>query len=279
MIEAIELHLNCEQPSNLKELCSQQNELDYEHILKCMDNGAVWLTVKAKTKRVFNPDIIIDPTQTLHIYCNEFTLKECPFEALLVEDLGDFSVWYKPSGMLSQGSKYGTHWSIHRWIEQHVFKDRECFITHRLDRFTQGLMLVAHTKEANSKLHRLFESRAIQKTYRAVVKGLFPVDECVEINSQINKQDAQSTVTGLAQDTKNKQSLLSITPKTGRKHQVRRHLSYIGHSVVNDRQYGETPYTGDLMLQAAELEFKHPETQADLHFSIPSDTLIKLENS
>ncbi len=279
MIEPIELHLNCEQPSNLKEVCAQQQELSLEYILQCMDNGAVWLSVKNKTKRIFNPDIIIEPDQTLHIYCNEFTLKECPFEAILVKDLGDFSVWFKPSGMLSQGSKYGTHWSIHRWIEQHVFKDRECFITHRLDRFTQGLMLVAHNKDSNSKLHRLFEARSIQKTYRAIVKGLFPVDECVEINSQINKQDAQSTVTGLAQDKKMNQSLLSISPKTGRKHQVRRHLSYIGHSVVNDRQYGETPYNGDLMLQAAELKFQHPETDEPLHFIIPDDSLLQLENS
>lgn len=279
MIEPIELHLSCEQPSNLKEISQQQQELDLDHILQCMNNGAVWLSVKNKTKRVFNLDIIIQPEQTLHIYCNEFTLKECPFEAILVKDLGDFSVWFKPSGMLSQGSKYGTHWSIHRWIEQHVFKDRQCFITHRLDRFTQGLMLVAHTKETNFKLHRLFEARAIQKTYRAIVKGLFPIGECVEINSQINKQDAQSTVTGLAQDTKNEQSLLSISPKTGRKHQVRRHLSYIGHSVVNDRQYGETPYNGDLMLQAAELKFNHPNTDEPLHFIIPDDSLLQLENS
>lgn len=279
MIEAIELHLNCEHTSHLKEITAQQTELSYEHIIQCMNNGSVWLTHKNKTKRIFNADINIEPEQTLHIYCNEFTLQDCPYEAILVKDLGSFSVWYKPSGMLSQGSKYGTHWSIHRWIEQHIFKDRQCFITHRLDRFTQGLMLVAHTKETNFKLHRLFESRTIQKTYRAIVKGLFPVGECVEINSQINKQDAQSTVTGLAQDTKNSQSLLSITPKTGRKHQVRRHLSYLGHSVLNDRQYGETPYTGDLMLQAAELEFKHPDSNEELHFVIPEDTLIQLENS
>lgn len=279
MIESIELHLNCEAPSSLKTISEQQTQLSYENILKCMDNGAVWLTVKNKTKRIFNSDITIAPEQTLHIYCNEFTLQDCPYEAILVEDLQDFSVWYKPSGMLSQGSKYGTHWSIHRWIEQHKFTDRQCFITHRLDRFTQGLMLVAHNKETNFNLHRLFESRTIQKTYRAVVKGLFPIGECVEINSQINKQDAQSTVTGLEQDTKHNQSLLTITPKTGRKHQVRRHLSYIGHSVINDRQYGETPYTGDLMLQAAELEFKHPKTNEDLHFIIPKEKLIQLENS
>jgi len=279
MIEAIELHLTPEQTCSIQTLSQQQSELSYDNILKCLDNGAVWLTIKNKTKRIFDSSINIEPDQTLHVYCNEFTLQPCPYEAILVEDLGDFSVWYKPSGMLSQGSKYGTHWSIHRWIEQHVFKDRQCFITHRLDRFTQGLMLVAHNKEMNFSLHRLFESRTIQKTYRAVVKGLFPVGEIVEINSQINKQDAQSMVTGLAQDKKKQHSLLSISPKTGRKHQVRRHLSYLGHSVVNDRQYGEAPYTGDLMLQAAELEFKHPSKDTNCHFIIPENTLIQLENS
>lgn len=279
MMEAIALHLNCKQTSTLKEISAQQTELSYDSIVKCMDNGSVWLSHKNKTKRIFDPATPIEPTQTLHIYCNQFTLQDCPFKAILVADLDAFSVWYKPSGMLSQGSKFASHWSIHRWIEQHVFKHRQCFITHRLDRFTQGLMLVAHSKEINVKLHRLFAARSIQKTYRGIVKGLFPIGECVEINSQIDKQDAQSTVTGLAQDIKNNQSLLSISPKTGRKHQVRRHLSYIGHSVLNDRQYGETPYTGDLMLQASELRFKHPDTNEELLFVIPKDSLIQLENA
>ncbi len=279
MTETIELHLSAEITSSIKELSAQQDHLKFDYIEKCIDNGAVWLTKKNKTKRIFDPDLLIEPDQTLHVYCNEFTLQECPFEALLVDDQKDFSVWFKPSGMLSQGSKYGTHWSIHRWIEQHKMTDRQCFITHRLDRFTQGLMLVAHNKDTNFKLHRLFEAREIKKTYRAIVKGLFPVGETVEISSQINKQDAQSMVTGLEQDKKTNRSLLSISPKTGRKHQVRRHLSYIGHPVLNDRQYGETPYTGDLMLQAAELNFNHPHTGLPLHFTLPDNTLIQLENT
>lgn len=277
MIEPIELHLSSEQPSSLEALSAQQDKLTLEQVKQCMDNGAVWLTQKNKTKRVFNPELIIEPEQTLHVYCNEFTLQACPYEPTLVSDQQDFSVWFKPSGMLSQGSKFGTHWSIHRWIEQHVFKDRACFITHRLDRFTQGLMIVAHNKEINHQLHRLFENRKISKTYRAVVLGLFPKGECVEINSQINRQDAQSIVTGLEQSESRGQSLVSVKPKTGRKHQVRRHLSYIGHSVLNDRQYGEPPFDGDLMLQAAELEFEHPSSNEMLHFVIPETSLLQLE--
>lgn len=279
MIESIEIHLQTKQSCSIETLCKQQDKLAFKHIKQCIDNGAVWLTKNAHTKRIFDPEAIIDAGQSIHIYCNEYTLKPAPFKATLVQDFDNFSVWYKPAGMLSQGSKFGSHWSIHRWIEQHEMPERHCFITHRLDRFTQGLMIVAHNKDINFKLHRLFEKRNIKKTYRAIVRGLFPVGEIVEINSQINKQDASSTVEGLEQDVSKNISLLKIAPLTGRKHQVRRHLSYMGHSILNDRQYGETPYTGDLKLQAATLEFIHPETQQLLTFTIPNPQLLTLENS
>ncbi|MBL7004425.1 MAG: RluA family pseudouridine synthase [Gammaproteobacteria bacterium] len=277
MIEPIELHITAEKECSVAELTSDQDLLQAKHILQCIDNGAAWITQKNKTNRFYDPDLIINSGEELHIYCNEFTLKPCPFEALLISDQQDFSIWFKPSGMLSQGSKFGSHWSIHRWIEQHVFQHRTCHISHRLDRFTQGLMIVAHNKKTNTKLHRLFEHREIQKTYRAVVNGLFPTGECVEINSQINHQDAETMITGLNENIAKNQSLLSITPRTGRKHQVRRHLSYIGHSVINDRQYGQPPFKGDLMLQAAELDFNHPTTGEALHFSAPEEFLLKLK--
>lgn len=279
MIESIELHLEATESCSLEKLSEQQDKLTFKYIKKCVDNGAVWLTKNTHTKRIFDPKITIETGQTIHIYCNEFTLQPAPFNATLVEDLVSFSVWYKPAGMLSQGSKFGSHWSIHRWIEQNAMPERHCFITHRLDRFTQGLMIVAHDKSMNFKLHRLFEKRKIKKTYRAIVRGLFPVGEIVEINSQINKQDASSTVEGLDQDENKNISLLKITPLTGRKHQVRRHLSYIGHSIINDRQYGETPYSGDLKLQASTLKFKHPETKETLKFKVPKAQLLTLENS
>lgn len=278
MSEPLEIHLEASKDTSIESLTAEQQKFKYSDILQCLDNGAAWLTKKNKTKRIFNPETIIEAGQTLHIYCNQFTLEPCPYTPLLISDEIDFSVWLKPSGMLSQGSKFGSHWSIHRWIEQHHFKDRECFITHRLDRFTEGLILVAHNKQTNFELHRLFEARQIHKTYRAIVRGLFEIGEIVEINSQINKQDATSVATGLSQETQKNISLVEIEPKTGRKHQVRRHLSYMGHSVINDRQYGETPYTGDLMLQACGLEFNHPISGKEFKFTIPESSILTLES-
>ena len=68
------------------------------------------------------------------------------------------SIWYKPYGIYCQGSKWGDHHTIHRMAEQQL--QRPCFIVHRLDRATTGLVIVAHKKKIAAALAALFAQTA-----------------------------------------------------------------------------------------------------------------------
>jgi tRNA pseudouridine32 synthase/23S rRNA pseudouridine746 synthase len=240
------------------ELLAHYTELSQTELELCFDNGAVWLQAAGKPHRIYDPATLLKKGQQIHLYCNQSTLSSCPFVATLIADFDSFSVWNKPSGMLSQGSKWGDHWALYRWIRQHQWRDRESYITHRLDRYTQGLMIVAHDEDTNKKLHRMFEARQIQKTYRAIVQGLLAVGEQRTLSTPIERKSAETQFKVIDQLAPANQSLLEIHPHTGRKHQIRIHLAEVAHPVVNDRNYGQPPFDGDLMLQACALEFPHP---------------------
>jgi len=258
------------------ELLGHYAELSQAELELCFDNGAVWLEATGKPQRIYDPATPLKKGQKIHLYCNQSTLSSCPFVAKLIADFDSFSVWNKPSGMLSQGSKWGDHWALYRWIRQHHWRERDSYITHRLDRFTQGLMIVAHDAEMNKKLHRMFEARQIQKTYRAIVQGLLAIGEQRTLSTEIEHRTAETQFRAIDQLPPANQSLLEIHPKTGRKHQIRIHLADIDHPVVNDRNYGQPPFDGDLMLQASALEFIHPQDGTPLKLELDPIDLLKL---
>lgn len=257
-------------------LLSQHGALTPEQIDSCFEHGSVWMETVGKPVRIYFKYTELKPGNKLHLYCNESTLADCPYKPELVEDHSSFSIWNKPSGMLSQGSKWGDHWTLSQWVHQHHFTDRESFITHRLDRFTQGLMIVAHDKVVNKQFHRLFEHRKIKKTYRAIVSGLLTVGEERLIETPIDEQSAKTQIKVLEQNTETQQSLVELKPETGRKHQIRIHLAELNHPIVNDRQYGNAPFSGDMLLQASGLEFCEPENEKLLQISLQSDKLMTL---
>jgi 23S rRNA pseudouridine1911/1915/1917 synthase len=125
----------------------------------------------------------------------------------------------------------------------------------RLDRETSGIVIVAKTLDAAVGLRRLWESRQVSKEYIAIVHG-FPVPRARVItarigpdpNSMVSIKDAV-TLDGATAETKifvrktfthggTPFSLVRLLPTTGRKHQLRIHLSHIGHPIVGDKLYG-----------------------------------------
>ena len=257
-------------------LLSQQDKLSPDQIETCFKHGSVWLERVGKPVRIYDQYTPLKPGNKLHLYCNDSTLAACPYQPQLVQDFTGFSVWVKPSGMLSQGSKWGDHWTLSQWIQHHHFSERECFITHRLDRFTEGLMIVAHQSAINKQFHRLFEQRQIKKTYRAIVSGLMTPDESINIDTPIEQQSAVTRILVISQNSATRQSLVEINPETGRKHQIRIHLAELGHPIVNDRQYGLAPFSGDMQLQACGLEFTPPDQENLLQIRLQEDKLLAL---
>ncbi len=249
----------------LQEYCLSQNiPLSKATLKQAINKGALWLTPRQNSKqtqrlrRIKKPLVVGDE---LHFYYNSKVLATKPPQAQLIEDLVDYSVWYKPYGMLSQGSKWSDHCTIARFAQQHLPNERPVFIVHRLDRAATGLILVAHSKKAARALTTMFEHHQFEKHYHIIVHGNHKTRPQPEvITSDVDGKSARSTFSCLAYDAKRDRSLIKVKIDSGRKHQIRIHAASLGMPVVGDRLHGIASNTdeSDLQLCAVKLQFICP---------------------
>ena len=269
----LELHIEVKKNGlTAVELLSAETALSNDLIKKVMQKGAVWLTHGSSTERIRRVKRQLHEGNTVHLYYNPDVIDQSPPTAELIHDGGDYTVWNKPAGMLSQGSRWGDHTTIYRWAEKHLSPQRPAFIVHRLDRAAHGLILLAHTKKSAAALSALFQKRAVKKTYQATVHGLFsPEQQPLTIETPIDGKPAVSHLTLVSQDIEQDRSTIKISIETGRKHQIRRHLSEIGHPIAGDRLYGRSSDQEDLMLCSCKLSFISPADREEKSFTISTN--------
>lgn len=160
-------------------------------------------------------------------------------------------------------------------------------IVHRLDKDTTGVILVAKDSKTQDMLSNMFKKREILKQYRAVVEGIIKEDTII-IEGNIGRHPTERkkmavlktggreaiTVVKVLERLKNF-SYVEVYPKTGRTHQIRVHLSYIGHPVVGDETYGKRAKHASkrILLHAYKLDFIHPlkHTPISLCAPVPDD--------
>lgn len=221
-------------------------------IKDAMNKGACWWVYKKKQLRLRRASKQLQPGTHVTLYYDDKVLALKPLPAEIIQDGKRYSIWYKPHGMLAQGSQWGDHCSLLRWVEQKT--GRDCFLVHRLDADAAGLMVIAHDPKAAAELSKLFQGRSIRKVYQAWVTGELDAEDQL-IDEPVDGKTAISHVTTL--DQADLQTLVSVTIETGRKHQIRRHLAGIGHPIVGDKLYGQ-PASQPLQLVAVELAFRCP---------------------
>ena len=257
----IESHVTVEAAGeNAVDVLKNASGLSKQRSKLAMTQGAVWLTRGRNTQRLRRAKRALRQGDELHLYYDEDILAEKPVEPALVADVGDYSVWHKPVGLRSQGSKWGDHCTVVRWAERHLSPERPAFTIHRLDRAASGLMLVAHTKTMAAALSALFRSRKVEKRYLVSVTGEFPAEpDPLRVDQPLDGKQAVSEFSLIEFDARQNQSLLEARIETGRKHQIRRHLADLGYPVVGDRLYGDGEADGvDLQLMAFLLAFRCP---------------------
>ncbi len=254
-MSATEFHLDVVSANDTAAtLLAEASGLSRQKVKQAMQKGAVWLEDKHGIHRLRRHSRKLLAGSRLHFYYDETVLQQTVPAAELIADEGEFSVWYKPRGMLSQGSKWGDHCAIDRWVQQHAMPEQPVFVVHRLDRFASGLILLAHSKKKAAALARLFQQKQIRKLYRVVVEGSFPVEGMV-VTDALDNKPACSRFVWLDYHADKDRTLLEVEIETGRKHQIRRHLASCGHAVVGDRRYGASTSNDDLQLTAYRLEF------------------------
>ena len=152
-------------------------------------------------------------------------------------------------------------------------------IVHRLDKDTSGLLIVAKNDKAHINMSNQIKNREVKKIYIALVRGLVSEDEAT-INMPIGRSTKDRKKMAIRKDGKeavthfkvlkrySKYTLLEIKIDTGRTHQIRVHMSEIGHPVVGDMVYsnGKNEFGVEgQMLHAKSLDFKHPVTREKMH--------------
>ncbi len=250
---------------------SEASDLPKQRLKDAMSKGACWWTHKGKQVRLRRATREVPAGTRLELYYDDTVLARKPQPASLLHDQGRYSVWFKPHGMLSQGSQWGDHCSLLRWAELHL--KRPCHLVHRLDGDATGLMLIAHDPKAAGALSQCFSGRTMNKRYLARVTGLVEMKDRL-IDTPVEGKPAKSRVTTVSMDEENQTSLLEVTIETGRKHQIRRHLKGVGHPIVGDRLYGR-PAQVPLQLQACRLEFECPIQRRRVEFLLPESKLLK----
>jgi len=238
-----------------------QTDLPKARVKDAMNKGAVWLKRgKRPQTRLRRAKAELFARDELHVYYDDEVLKRIPGDPRVIEDLDAYSVWYKPAGVLSQGTEWGDHCSILRMAEQACDSTREMYLVHRLDREASGLMLIAHHRRAAADLSKLFEDRKVEKAYRVEVLGKAgELGEKRTINAAL---DGKEAITHFEVEKFNdyiNASTLLVSIDTGRKHQIRRHLAAIGHPVMGDPLYGEGNKNRDgMQLKCIALTFRCP---------------------
>lgn len=191
----------------------------------------------------------------------------------------------KGYGLLSMGNdkvREGTAYSILREYVKWENPMNKIFIVHRLDRDTSGLMMFAKTMEAKEKMQHNWNNMVLNRKYLAVVEGApDPANGTVrsylaensqyEVYSTDNAEEGQLAVTRYTTlKAGSRFALMEVELDTGRKNQIRVHMSDLGHPISGDRKYGaQTSPIHRLALHAQTLRFVHPVTRREMNFSTP----------
>ncbi len=257
-----EKHIQLKKTQTALDCLSENIELSKQQIKKLMQNGAVWLENSYGINRIRRAKKIINAGDELHVYYDETIQQSKAPIAKLISDEFAYSIWNKPCGMYSQGTKWGDHCTIYRYAEQNLIPQRQAFIVHRLDKAANGLIIIAHTKKIAASFSKMFEQHEVHKIYSAVVEGVVDnVDLPYEIKNTLDDKVAISEIISLRVNAETQCTMLDIKIKTGRKHQIRRHLSGLGYPIVGDRLYGAKNIEADLQLSSVKLAFICPVTK------------------
>ena len=250
-------------------------------VMKMIDEGFVLVNGKeVKASLILN--------EADELFVKDGFIKEASFEAedipinIVYED-DDLLVINKKSGMVVHPGNGNTSGTLVNALMHYTknLSNKEAFrpgIVHRIDKDTSGLMLFAKNDKAHDILAEGFKNKTIKREYIALVCGVIGEDSGV-IDAPIGRDAKDRKKMCVTSENSKKAvthfkvlkryehyTLLRLILDTGRTHQIRVHMKYIGHPVYNDPVYGKAYNDFGQFLHSASIGFKQPTTHEHLHF-------------
>ena len=250
-------------------------------VKKMIDEGFVLVNwKKAKASLILS--------EADELFVKDGFIKEASFEAedipinIVYED-DDLLVINKKSGMVVHPGNGNTSGTLVNALMHYTknLSNKEAFrpgIVHRIDKDTSGLMLVAKNDKAHDILAEGFKNKTIKREYIALVCGVIGEDTGV-IDAPIGRDAKDRKKMCVTSENSKKAvthfkvlkryehyTLLRLILDTGRTHQIRVHMKYIGHPVYNDPVYGKAYNDFGQFLHSASIDFEQPTTHEHLHF-------------
>ena len=185
-------------------------------------------------------------------------------EDLIIDNNEDFIVLNKSAGISVQGGTKSKKNLIDIFAKSEIFKGLKPHSVHRLDKDTSGVFMIAKNRKSAQLLTSLFRLRKVHKTYLAICDGEIEKNSG-EWNDELIRYDNGKKIIESAKtifkviDKNSNSSLVEMKPITGRKHQLRKQLFNIGHSIYGDKKYRSFSSTKrlnkDLMLHSYQIKF------------------------
>ncbi len=240
-------------------------------------------SVKASHKVSLNDVIDIDDN-----YVKDDYIEPNKMDLNIVYEDNDIIVINKPSGVVvhpGSGNKNNTLVNGLKYYTTNLSDtngEERPGIVHRIDKDTSGLLLVAKTNIAHEVLADKFKNKEVKREYLALIKGVFPHnsatidapigrDKMDRKKMTVTSENSKKAITHLKVIKRYKKyTLVSLILDTGRTHQIRVHMKYIGYPIYNDPVYTNdvtTPF--GQFLHSYKMDFNHPITKEKMHFECP----------
>lgn len=264
---------------------SRQNKLGFSRtfIQGLIQGQKVWVN----GSMVVKPNHKVKPTDEILVSLEDKeqkspALENIPLEVVYEDE--DLAIINKPVGMVTHPAPGNYEHTLvnallYRFKKLSDINPQRPGIVHRLDKDTSGLMVVAKNNQSHLDLAEQFAKHSIKRRYIAIVRGKMEFDESIiEVPIGRHPYKRKKMAVGFGDNTKyaktfyrtlkrcDEFSLLELAPFTGRTHQLRVHLAFIGHPILGDPKYGKAGDFSRLALHARSLGFIHPRTGKSMEF-------------
>lgn len=256
------------------DLLAASSGLSKSQVKRAMNQGAAWLQQpRRKGRRLRRAAFRPSPGDRLSLYYDEAIAACLAPTASCLADCNRYSIWFKPPGLMTQGTRFGDHCSLPYQVERYFHPPRKAYVVHRLDREAAGLIIIAHDNRSAGLFSGMLQRREIEKRYRIEVRGNLALHGLMgSIELPLDGKSALTHYEAISYDDEMDVSVANVRIVSGRLHQIRRHFDRIGFPVMGDPRYGASNKNGHgLRLVATELSFVCPFSKKATVFQAEPD--------